>query len=197
MGRDVYGIDDESRIDSKNKRTRLMEEIDLDATFRGVKPLGRSSYQLTPSRDYHDRSRNLDRPTPRHRDSDPDGLNLLFANTETDIDPRLALPTAPSREDIAGVIAAAARAAEEAKKLEEERKAAEAAEIAMKAEKLAARAKKKELSTEEKEALKEKKLLKLIGAVVVKTMSKYQKQMDHEAFKKYAKEVCNFSYEKL
>lgn len=49
------------------------------------------------------------------------------------------------------------------------------------------------LSKEEKEALKEKKLKKLVGAIVVKTMSKYQKHMDHDQFKKYAKEVCNFS----
>ena len=33
--------------------------------------------------------------------------------------------------------------------------------------------------------------MKLIGAVVVKYMSKYKDQMDHEQFKKYAKEVCS------
>lgn len=49
--------------------------------------------------------------------------------------------------------------------------------------------KKPNLSKEEKEALKEKKLKKMVGAVVVKTMSKYQKYMDHDQFKKYAKEV--------
>ena len=47
----------------------------------------------------------------------------------------------------------------------------------------------KKISKEEKEANKEKRLLKLIGAVVVKCMSKYKDQMDHEQFKKYAKEV--------
>ena len=47
----------------------------------------------------------------------------------------------------------------------------------------------KKVSKEEKEANKEKRLLKLIGAVVVKCMSKYKDQMDHEQFKKYAKEV--------
>ena len=48
---------------------------------------------------------------------------------------------------------------------------------------------KRQLSKEEKEANKEKRLLKLIGAVVVKCMSKHQKQMDHDMFKKHAKEV--------
>jgi histone-lysine N-methyltransferase SETD2 len=49
---------------------------------------------------------------------------------------------------------------------------------------------KKGQTKEEKEANKEKRLLKLVGSVVVKCMSKYQKQMDHEQFKKHAKEVC-------
>jgi [histone H3]-lysine36 N-trimethyltransferase len=47
----------------------------------------------------------------------------------------------------------------------------------------------KHQTPEEKEANKEKRLQKLVGAVVVKCMSKYQKQMDHDAFKKHAKEV--------
>ena len=49
--------------------------------------------------------------------------------------------------------------------------------------------KKKALSTEELEKLKEKKLMKLVGAVVVKCMSKYRDRMEHDAFKKHAKEV--------
>ena len=49
---------------------------------------------------------------------------------------------------------------------------------------------KKHQSKEEKEKNKEKRLLKLVGAVVVKYMSKYQKDMDHDVFKKHAKEVC-------
>ncbi|KAI0776743.1 hypothetical protein BD413DRAFT_469039 [Trametes elegans] len=47
----------------------------------------------------------------------------------------------------------------------------------------------KKLSKEEREANKEKRLMKLIGAVVVKCMSKYKDQMEHEVFKKYAKET--------
>jgi [histone H3]-lysine36 N-trimethyltransferase len=48
---------------------------------------------------------------------------------------------------------------------------------------------KKPQTKEEKETNKEKRLQKLVGSVVVKCMSKYQKQMDHAQFKKHAKEV--------
>jgi len=72
-------------------------------------------------------------------------------------------------------IAAAAAAKEEAERL--------------KAQKKAERASRKALTPEEKEALKEKKLLKLIGGVVVKCMTKHRKSFDHDSFKKYAKEV--------
>lgn len=39
---------------------------------------------------------------------------------------------------------------------------------------------------------KDKSYLNLIGQVVVKSMSKYKDEMDHEKFKKYAKEVCPY-----
>ena len=52
--------------------------------------------------------------------------------------------------------------------------------------------KKTSMNKEEKEALKEKNLKKMVGVTVVKTMSKYQKHMDHDQFKKYAKEVRHF-----
>lgn len=47
---------------------------------------------------------------------------------------------------------------------------------------------------EQKEANKEKRLLKLVGAVVVKCMSKYAQQMEHDVFKKHAKEVRSRQY---
>jgi histone-lysine N-methyltransferase SETD2 len=84
-------------------------------------------------------------------------------------------------------LAAAAAAAVEAGAIAEAKAKADAA-----AEK-AARKKEKSikisLTPEEHEANKEKRLLKLIGAVVVKCMSKYSKSFDHDAFKKHAKEV--------
>lgn len=51
------------------------------------------------------------------------------------------------------------------------------------------RAEKEKKKREDKEANREKRLLKLVGAVVVKSMSKYRAQMDVETFKKHAKEV--------
>ncbi|WOO81021.1 Histone-lysine N-methyltransferase, H3 lysine-36 specific [Vanrija pseudolonga] len=43
-------------------------------------------------------------------------------------------------------------------------------------------------SAAEDEARKEKRLAKLVGEVVVRSMSKYKEQMEHETFKRYAKE---------
>jgi histone-lysine N-methyltransferase SETD2 len=81
---------------------------------------------------------------------------------------------------------------------EEARELAKAEEKAKLIEKKQARKekekKKPNMNKEEKEALKEKNLKKMVGAVVVKTMSKYQKYMDHDQFKKYAKEVGYFFF---
>ena len=86
--------------------------------------------------------------------------------------------------------AAAAAAALQAKKLAEE--AAEKAE-----RKKQRAALKKTMTPEEKERNKEKRLMKLVGAVVVKCMSKYSKQFDRDVFKQHAKEVRNFFYAEL
>ena len=42
---------------------------------------------------------------------------------------------------------------------------------------------------EDDEAKREKRLAKLVGDVVVRSMSKYKDQMDHDTFKRYAREV--------
>lgn len=52
------------------------------------------------------------------------------------------------------------------------------------------------MTPQAKEALKEKRLLKLVGAVVVKCMSKYAKSFDRDNFKKYAKELTQVIAEK-
>ncbi|KAL0575092.1 histone methyltransferase set2 [Marasmius crinis-equi] len=49
--------------------------------------------------------------------------------------------------------------------------------------------KKSSQSEAEKEANKEKRLQKLVGAIVVKCMSKYASSLEHDLFKKYAKEL--------
>ncbi|RDB23612.1 Histone-lysine N-methyltransferase, H3 lysine-36 specific [Hypsizygus marmoreus] len=111
-----------------------------------------------------------------------------------------------SRESIKAVIAAAAEA-EAAKEAEAAREAAERAAAEAEAEaKAKARAEaagtrkkkppKKVLTEEEKEANKEKRLLKLVGAVVVKCMSKHSKAMDHDMFKKHAKELTQIIADK-
>jgi len=113
-------------------------------------------------------------------------------------------PELPKKEAIDAVIAAAraAVAAAALQKAEEEARELAIAEAkALQIEKRRTRKekekKKPNLSKEEKETLKEKKLKKLVGAIVVKTMSKYQKYLDHEQFKKYAKEVRCFSFRVL
>ncbi|KAG1732683.1 uncharacterized protein EDB91DRAFT_1302092 [Suillus paluster] len=96
-----------------------------------------------------------------------------------------------SKEEIAAVIAAAKAAAEaEAAKVPPPSPPPE--EKKTKKE----RPPKKTQTIEEKEANKEKRLLKLVGAVVVKCMSKYSKQLDHDQFKKYAKELTHVIAEK-
>jgi [histone H3]-lysine36 N-trimethyltransferase len=104
-----------------------------------------------------------------------------------------------TQDSIAAVIAAVKKAAEEGQRAkdEAEAKAAEAEQVkkrkreerekekARKKEKL----KEKEAHEAEKEVNKEKRLQKLVGAVVVKVMSKYSKELGHDNFKKYAKEV--------
>ncbi|XP_006455768.1 hypothetical protein AGABI2DRAFT_76781 [Agaricus bisporus var. bisporus H97] len=85
----------------------------------------------------------------------------------------------------------------EAKAAEEMAAALEAEERQAK-EELAA-AKKKKMTQQEKankEVNKEKRLLKLVGAVVVKSMGKYVKGLAKEDFKKHAKELTHLIAEK-
>ncbi|KAJ6578858.1 histone methyltransferase [Mycena vulgaris] len=51
-------------------------------------------------------------------------------------------------------------------------------------------------TAEEKEANKEKRLQKLVGAVVVKCMSKYGKSLERDTFKKHAKELTQLIADK-
>ncbi|KAI6009958.1 hypothetical protein EDC04DRAFT_837620 [Pisolithus marmoratus] len=116
-------------------------------------------------------------------------------------EPAAVYVAAEQRKEIAAVIAAATAAAE-----------AEAARIAAAAAAAAtanalptmsdaehrkkAKSSRKHQTKEEKEAHKEKRLVKLIGCVVVKCMSRYAKQLDHDQFKKYAKELTHIIAEK-
>ncbi|TBU31316.1 hypothetical protein BD311DRAFT_863539 [Dichomitus squalens] len=118
---------------------------------------------------------------------------------------------ARKQQEIADIIAKAAKAAEEASKPKPAPQAATVDSLfgllpkrepirdwdrKKKSSSSSSKHKKPHQSKEEKEANKEKRLLKLIGAVVVKCMSKYKDQMDHEHFKKYAKELTHIIAEK-
>ena len=106
------------------------------------------------------------------------------------------------KTEMAAIIAAAAAAqqAEEQRALLEAAAAAEAR--CKEEERIAERERRKRERKEREEGgggrraanaaagdNREKRLLKLVGAVVVKTMSKYRGRMDVDTFKKHAKEV--------
>jgi hypothetical protein len=92
--------------------------------------------------------------------------------------------TKPTKQDLAAIIAAASAAATPEKPISSASNGH--ADVAKKPSKD---------SPKKTQDNKEKRLLKLVGAVVVKCMSKYQSQMDHEVFKKHAKEVmCTFCF---
>lgn len=98
----------------------------------------------------------------------------------------------PKREDALSLIETLRSEAEKLQEATaaEAKRDAEAAKKAAEKEKERHRKKHTQLSEAEKEALKEKKLQKLVGAVVVKCLSKHRDQMSHDEFKQHAKEVC-------
>ncbi|KAI0063379.1 hypothetical protein BV25DRAFT_424390 [Artomyces pyxidatus] len=112
---------------------------------------------------------------------------------------------AQAKADAAAVIAAAV-AAEKAEQARAEAAAAAAAdELAkdeLKKEEREQRERRRkdrkdrEKRKKEREANKEKRLLKLLGAVVVKAMSKYRARFEVDAFKKHAKELTHIIAEK-
>ncbi|KAI0287878.1 hypothetical protein BC826DRAFT_1041913 [Russula brevipes] len=92
----------------------------------------------------------------------------------------------------AAIIAAAAAA----QKAAEERAALEAAAAAEEQTKRRSERKEREGKRHNREDDREKRLLKLVGGVVVKTMSKYRTRMDVDTFKKHAKELTHIIAEK-
>ncbi|EGO02917.1 hypothetical protein SERLA73DRAFT_47203 [Serpula lacrymans var. lacrymans S7.3] len=104
-------------------------------------------------------------------------------------------PSAPGRQEIAAIIAAATAAAAAAAVVPPPPPVVEESSTTRK-KSSSFRSHKKQQSKEEKEANKEKRLVKLVGAIVVKCMSKHSKKMDHEQFKKHAKELTHIIAEK-
>ncbi|KZP33283.1 SET domain-containing protein [Athelia psychrophila] len=102
----------------------------------------------------------------------------------------------PTKKDIAAIIAAAS-AAEAARAAEATAAAAAASQPPVEAApKKKSKPPRKTQTHEEKEANKEKRLMKLVGTVVVKCMSKHSKQMDTTQFKKHAKELTKIIADK-
>ncbi|KAJ7452106.1 hypothetical protein B0H11DRAFT_1742432 [Mycena galericulata] len=145
----------------------------------------------------------LSQKRPRHSITESDyftlGVTPLSYKPRPPSTPAPVLPPPPPYKPgltVDDIIAAAV-----AKKAEEDAAAAEAAAAAKlvpsaKEHKRKHRSSKKAQTPEEKEANKEKRLLKLVGAVVVKCMSKYGKSLERETFKKHAKELTQLIADK-
>ena len=173
--------------DRLSKRSKLDGLVEVECA---IKPLGFSSTRSFNS--------NLHPPPPLHRSlpSQDSGFSQAQIMEQAARLARLER----TKAETAAIIAAAAAAQREA----EERALVEAAAAAEKqtkeeernAERERRRKERKEKERGEKkrhhgdrEDNREKRLLKLVGAVVVKTMSKYRTRMDVDTFKKHAKEV--------
>jgi histone-lysine N-methyltransferase SETD2 len=164
------------------KRSKLGDLVEASCE---IKPLG-----FTPSRQFnngpgrpHVMNEMLEREAARGHEQ----LLVRLARQER------------SRAEAAAIIAAAAAAQKEA----EERalvEAATAAEEQSKEEEKRVERERRRKDRKEREEKRhgqghgreddrEKRLLKLVGAVVVKTMSKYRARMEIDTFKKHAKEV--------
>ncbi|KAN0141834.1 hypothetical protein V8E53_000296 [Lactarius tabidus] len=154
----------------------------------------------------------ITRPPPTHGqyrappptvvpNNDANTNNLILAQIEQ-------ARIARKKAEMAAIIAAAAAAqqAEEQRALLE---AAAAAEARCKEEERAAEKERRKREKKEREESgagrksagasgdgREKRLVKLVGAVVVKTMSKYRARMDVDTFKKHAKELTHIIAEK-
>lgn len=156
-------VEDDNR---PSKRSRLNDFYENDVNhLQHLKPLGFSGYRFMAKVE-------------------------SAATVVEEVSPIKQKTAAQSRQEIADVIAAASRAAAEAQKAAEEAAKLELEKAASTVNNNVRVAKKE--TVEEREARREKRLLKLVGAVVVKCMSKYQKRMDNDAFKKHAKEVFVF-----
>ncbi|GJJ09368.1 hypothetical protein Clacol_003590 [Clathrus columnatus] len=96
--------------------------------------------------------------------------------------------TKPSKKDLAAIIAAATVAAANV--------ASSSTPPTLPEDESKQSSKPKKISAAKLKATKEQRLLKLVGPVVVKCMSKYQTQFEHDTFKKHAKTLTHLIAEK-
>ncbi|KAI0298466.1 hypothetical protein B0F90DRAFT_1818675 [Multifurca ochricompacta] len=107
-----------------------------------------------------------------------------------------------TKAETAAIIAAAAAAQKAAEERALEEAAAAAEQQSKEEERMVERERRQKERKERderrqgREDNREKRLLKLVGAVVVKTMSKYRTRMDVDMFKKHAKELTHVIVEK-
>jgi [histone H3]-lysine36 N-trimethyltransferase len=170
------------------KRSKLDDFVEVECA---IKPLGFSSTRtFNPI---------LHPPPPSHRNFPQQDSGFVQAQlmeqaarlarlerTKADTAAIIAAAAAAQKEAEERALVEAAAAAEEQSK-EEERNAER--ERRRKERKEKERGGKKRHHDRDREDNREKRLLKLVGAVVVKTMSKYRTRMDVDTFKKHAKEV--------
>jgi histone-lysine N-methyltransferase SETD2 len=166
------------------KRSKLDGLVEVECA---IKPLGFSSIRPFNPNSHSQPHRGL----PQH---DPSVLRALEMQQAARV-ARLER----TKAETAAIIAAAAAA----QKAAEERALVEAAAAAEKLSKEEERNMERERRRRERKdkergekkggGNREKRLLKLVGAVVVKTMSKYRTRMDVDTFKKHAKEVRGLS----
>jgi len=170
-----YGEVVEESIQTKRKRL-MQEEVD----------------QLTKFYEEEQRRVREREDTPEEKPSTPATPLLLKSSLKY-------IPTVevfqPKREDALSLIESLRSEAEKLQEATAE-KDAEAAKKAAEKEKERHRKRHTQLSEAEKEALKEKKLQKLVGAVVVKCLSKHRDQMSHDEFKQHAKELTQLISDK-
>jgi hypothetical protein len=178
--------------DRQPKRSKLDGLVEVECA---IKPLGFSSTRTF--------NPNSHPPLPPHRGFPQHDSGVSLSRVQLmDHAARLAR-LERTKAEAAAIIAAAAAAQKEA----EERafvEAAAAAEEQTKEEERNAERERRRKGRKERERgekrhhdrdpedNREKRLLKLVGAVVVKTMSKYRTRMDVDTFKKHAKEVRGF-----
>jgi hypothetical protein len=162
-----------------SKRPKIWEDARLD-----IIPLGRS-WKKAPSASHWEPPLLPPPPALPTLSRDTVAVNNQFSRESIQAIIARAAEAEAAKEAVAAAEAAAAAAAAAAASVAQE-------EVKDGGRRSGSRKKQKspkKITSEEREANKEKRLLKLVGAVVVKCMSKHSKAMDHDVFKKHAKEV--------
>ncbi|KAF7297264.1 Histone methyltransferase [Mycena indigotica] len=188
----------EVKMDDFEAISSQKEEVQLEDSSRDdYAPRATSSYRsFVKDRRHHYRYTNIVPPLPRAPNYEDDDLPspqkpVYVEASKADVDAVIKAAIAQKAADDA-----AAAAAAEADKAKSERKISKEGKTKEKRKQRSSSSKKAAQTPEEREANRNKRLLKLVGAVVVKSMSKYGKGLEREKFKKYAKELTQLIADK-